>query len=139
MGETLAAGLRRLPRASDLSGSGLSHALPFGVLGHGSGALLGGVQAQPATSPSPALAAGAPSAMAAGISPAVPRVATPAGLAPGVAVDRIRDPVFGMRLANSRQRFHAAGTGRATRARAGARTPRPAAGTRGPRSSAVIR
>jgi hypothetical protein len=42
MGETLAAGVRRLPRASDLGGSGLSNALPSGVLGQGSGAVLGG-------------------------------------------------------------------------------------------------
>jgi hypothetical protein len=49
VGETLAAGVRRLPRASDLSGSGLSDALPIVALGHGSGALLGGVKAQPAT------------------------------------------------------------------------------------------
>jgi hypothetical protein len=63
MGETPAAGVRRLLRASDLGGSGLSNALPVGVLGQGSGAVLGGVQAQLATafadregSPSVALA-----------------------------------------------------------------------------------
>jgi hypothetical protein len=94
MGETPAAGVRRLPRASGLNGSGLSNAPPIGVLGHGSGARLGGVRAQPATSPSPAPAAGAPSASAAGSSQVVPLVSTPAGLALGVAAYRVRDQVF---------------------------------------------
>ena len=94
MGGTLAAGVRRLPRASDLSGSGLSNALPIGILGQGSGALLGGVQAQPATSPSPPPAASAPSGSATGSSQPVPLVSTPAGLALGVAADRVRDQVF---------------------------------------------
>src|SRR5262249_37673198 len=93
-GETLAAGVRRLPRASELSGSGLSNALPIGVLGHGSVALPGGVQARSATSPSPAPAAGAPSAGAAGSSQEVPLVSTPAGRALGVAAYRVRDQEF---------------------------------------------
>ncbi len=67
-------------------GGGLSNALPIGVLGPGSGALPGGVQAQPATSPGPAPAAGS--------SQAVPLVSTPAGLALGVAADQVRDQVF---------------------------------------------
>jgi hypothetical protein len=79
MGETLAAGSRRLPRTIDLSGSGVSNSLPIGVLGHGSGALLGGVQSQPAMSPSLAPAAGAPSVSASGSRQAVPLVSTPAG------------------------------------------------------------
>jgi hypothetical protein len=80
-----------LPRAGDRRGSGLSNALPIGVLGHGSGALLGGVQAQSATSPSPAEAAGAPSVTAAGSSQAVPQVSTPVGRALGVAAYQVRD------------------------------------------------
>jgi uncharacterized protein (TIGR03118 family) len=72
----------------------LSSALLTGVLSPGSGGLLGGVQAQPATSPSPAPAAGAPSASAAGSSQAVPLVSTPPGLALGVATARARDQVF---------------------------------------------
>jgi uncharacterized protein (TIGR03118 family) len=91
---TLAAGVRRLPRASDLGGSGLSNALPIDVLGQGSSAVLGGVQAQPATSPSPAPAAGAPRASAAGSSQAVPRVSTPPGPALGVPAYRVRDQLF---------------------------------------------
>jgi uncharacterized protein (TIGR03118 family) len=72
-----------------------SNALLIGVLGQGSGALLGGVQGQPATSPSPAPAAGAHSASAAGSSQAVPLVSKPAGLALGVAAHRvIREQVF---------------------------------------------
>jgi hypothetical protein len=98
MGETPAAGVVGLPRASDLSGSGPSNAPPIGVLGHGSGALLGGVRAQPATSPSPTPAAGAPSASASGSSQAVPLVSTPAGLALGEASYRVRDQVFGKSL-----------------------------------------
>jgi hypothetical protein len=94
MGETLAAGERRLPRASDLSGSGLSNAPPIGVLGHGSGALLGGLQAQPATPLRSPPAAGAPSASPAGSSQALPLVSTPAGLACGVAAYLARDQVF---------------------------------------------
>ena len=86
MGETPAAGVRGLPRASDLSGSGLSNAPPIGVLGHGSGALLGGVQAQPATSPSPAPAAGS--------SQAVPLASTPPGPALGVPTYRVRYQAF---------------------------------------------
>src|SRR5206468_2901343 len=58
-------GVIRPAGVSDLGGSGLSNALPIGVLGQGSGDVLSGVQAQPATSPSPAPAAGAPSAGAA--------------------------------------------------------------------------
>jgi uncharacterized protein (TIGR03118 family) len=95
---TLAAGVprlpSRLPRASDLGGSGLSNALPIGVLGQGSGAVLGGVQAQPATSPSPAPAAGTPSASAAGSSQAVGPVSTPSGPAPGVPAYGVRDQAF---------------------------------------------
>ena len=94
MGETPAAGVRRLPRASDLGGSGLSSALPVGVLGQGSGAALGGVHAQPATSPSPAPAAGTPSASAAGSSQAVPLASTPPGLALGVPAYRVLDLAF---------------------------------------------
>jgi uncharacterized protein (TIGR03118 family) len=75
-------------------GDGLSNALLIGVLGQGSGALPSGLQAQPATSPIPAPAAGAPSASAAGSSQAVPPVSTPAGLALGVADYRVRDQVF---------------------------------------------
>jgi hypothetical protein len=93
MGETLAAGVRRLPRASDLGG-GLSDALPIGVLGEGSGAVLGGVQGQPATSPSRAPAAGAWGSSAAGGSVAVPPVSTPPGPAPGVPAYRVRDQLF---------------------------------------------
>jgi uncharacterized protein (TIGR03118 family) len=78
----------------DLSGSGLSNALPIGILGQGSGALLGVVQAQPATSPSPAPAAGVPSASAAGSGQAVPPVSKPAGLTLGVAAHRVREQVF---------------------------------------------
>jgi hypothetical protein len=85
MGETLAAGMRRLPRAGDLRGSGLSKTLPIGVLGHGSSALLGGLQAHPATSPSPAPAAGPSSFSAAGSSQAVPLASMPVGRALGVA------------------------------------------------------
>jgi hypothetical protein len=66
-----------------------SDALPIDVLGPGSGALLGGVQAQPATSPIPAPAAGA-----AGSSQAVPSVSTPAGSAPGLPAYQVRDLVF---------------------------------------------
>ena len=83
MGETLAAGVRRLPGASDLGGSGLSSALPIGVLGQGSGAVLGGVQAQPATSPS-----------AAGSSQAAPLVSTQPGPALGVPAYRVLDQAF---------------------------------------------
>jgi uncharacterized protein (TIGR03118 family) len=48
------------------SDGGLPNALTIGVLGQGSGAALGGKQAQPVTSPSQAPAAGTPSAGAAG-------------------------------------------------------------------------
>jgi uncharacterized protein (TIGR03118 family) len=75
-------------------GSGLSNALRIGVLDHSSGALLSGVQAQLATSPSPAPVAGAPSASAAGSTQAVPLVSTPASPALRVAADRVRDQVF---------------------------------------------
>jgi hypothetical protein len=91
MDQTPAAGVRPLPRASDLSGSGLSNALPIGVLAHGTGALLGGAQTQPATSLSPTPAAGAPSVSAAGSSQAVPLVSTPAGRAHVVAAYEVRD------------------------------------------------
>jgi hypothetical protein len=88
MGETLAAGVRRLPRASDLGGTGLSNALLIGVLGQDSGAVPGGAQAQPATSPSPAPAAGS--------SQAVPLASTPPGPGPalGVPAYRVRDQAF---------------------------------------------
>jgi uncharacterized protein (TIGR03118 family) len=91
---TLAAGVGRLPGASDLGGSGLSNALLVGVLGQGGGAVPGGVQAQPATSPSPAPAAGAPGASAAGSSQAVPPASTPPGPAPGVTDYQLRDQAF---------------------------------------------
>jgi hypothetical protein len=52
MGETLAAGVRRLLRSSELSGSGLSNAPPIGVLGHGIGAMLSGIQAGNVAEPS---------------------------------------------------------------------------------------
>jgi uncharacterized protein (TIGR03118 family) len=94
MGETLAAGVRRLPSASDLGGSGLSNALLIGALGRGSGAVLGALQAPPATSPSPAPAAGTPSATAAGSSQTVPLVSTPPGPAPGVPAYPVRDQAF---------------------------------------------
>ena len=48
--------------AGDQRGNGRSNALPIAVLGQGSGAVLGGVHAPPATSPSPAPAARTPSA-----------------------------------------------------------------------------
>jgi hypothetical protein len=86
MGETLAAGVRRLPVASDLGGSGLSSALPIGVLGQGSGAVLGGVLDQLAMSPSPAPAAGS--------SQAVPLDSTPPGPTPGVLAYLVRDQAF---------------------------------------------
>jgi hypothetical protein len=80
--------------AGDQGGNGLANALPSGVLGQGSGAVPGGVQAQPATAPSPAPAAGTPSASAAGSSPAVPLVSTPPGAAFGVPDYRVRDQAF---------------------------------------------
>ena len=83
MGETLAAGVHRLPRANDLGGNELANALPIGVLGQGSGAVLGGVQAQPATSPS-----------AAGSSQAAPLVSTQPGPALGVPAYRVLDQAF---------------------------------------------
>jgi hypothetical protein len=86
MGETLAAGVRRLPGASDLGGSGLSNSLLIGSLGQGSGAVPGGVQAQPATLPSPAPAAGS--------SQAVPLASMPPGPAPGLPAYRVRDQAF---------------------------------------------
>ncbi len=70
-------------------GGHLLDALSIDVLGPGSGALLGGVQAQPATSPIPAPAAGA-----AGSSQAVPPLSTPAGSAPGLPAYWVRDQVF---------------------------------------------
>jgi uncharacterized protein (TIGR03118 family) len=75
-------------------GSGLSNALPIGVLGQGSGAALGGVQAQPATSPSPAPAAGTASASAAGSSQAVPLASTSPDPALGVTAYQVRDQAF---------------------------------------------
>jgi uncharacterized protein (TIGR03118 family) len=66
--------------------------LPIGVLGQGSGTVLGGVQAQPATSPSPAPAVIAPSASAAGSSQAVPLASTPPARALGVPP--VRNQVF---------------------------------------------
>jgi uncharacterized protein (TIGR03118 family) len=89
-----AADVRRLPRASDLGGSGLSKALPIVVLGQRSGAVLSGVQAPPATSPGPAPAAGTPSTSATGSSQAVPLASTPPGPAPGVSAHRVRDQAF---------------------------------------------
>jgi uncharacterized protein (TIGR03118 family) len=80
--------------AGDQGGNGLSDALLIGVLDQGSGAVLGGVQAQPATSPSPAPAAGTPSASAAGSSQAVALVSTPPGPALGVPDYRVRDQAF---------------------------------------------
>jgi uncharacterized protein (TIGR03118 family) len=80
------ADVRQLPRASDLDYAALSNALLIGVLGQRSGAPLGGVWAQPTTSPSPAPAAGS--------SQAVPLVSTPPGPAPGVPDYRTRDQAF---------------------------------------------
>jgi uncharacterized protein (TIGR03118 family) len=94
MGETLAAGVRRLPRASDLGGSGLSSAVLIGFLSQGSAAALGGAQAQPTTSPSPAPAADTPSASAAGSTQAVLLVSTPPGPALGAPTYRVRDQAF---------------------------------------------
>jgi uncharacterized protein (TIGR03118 family) len=85
MGETLAAGVRRLPRASDLGGSGQSSALPFGVLGQGGGAVLSGGQVRPATSSSTS---------AASSSQAVALVSTPSGPTLGVLAYRVRDQAF---------------------------------------------
>jgi uncharacterized protein (TIGR03118 family) len=62
------------------------NALLIGVLGQGSGAVLGGVQAQPTTSLSPAPAAGS--------SQAVPLVSTPPDPALGVRAYRVRDQAF---------------------------------------------
>jgi uncharacterized protein (TIGR03118 family) len=69
-------------------------ALPVGALGQGSGAVPGGVQAQPTTAPSPAPTTGTPSASAAGSSQAVPLVSTPPGPALGEPDFRVRDQVF---------------------------------------------
>jgi uncharacterized protein (TIGR03118 family) len=74
--------------------SGFTNALLISVLGQGSGVVLGGVQAQPGTSPSPAPAAGTPSASAAGSSQAVPLASTPPGPAPGVPAYRVGDQAF---------------------------------------------
>jgi uncharacterized protein (TIGR03118 family) len=67
---------------------------PIGVLGQGSGAALGGVLAQPLTSPSPAPAAGTPCASASGSSQAAPLASTPSG--PGLEVPDywVRDQAF---------------------------------------------
>jgi uncharacterized protein (TIGR03118 family) len=86
--------LTRLSRASDLGGSGLSNGLPIGVLGQGSGAVLAGVPAQPATSPSPAPAAIAPSTSAAGRIQAASLVWTRPGPALPVPASRVHDQVF---------------------------------------------
>jgi uncharacterized protein (TIGR03118 family) len=94
MGETLAAGVHRLPRANDLGGNELANALPIGVLGQGHGAVLGAVQVQPATSPSPAPAAIGPSASEAGSSQAGPLVSTRPGPALRVPAFRVRDQLF---------------------------------------------
>jgi uncharacterized protein (TIGR03118 family) len=83
-----------LAAASDLGGSGLSNALPLGVLGQGSGAVLGGVQAEPATSPSPAPADGTTSASAAGSIRAALLASTPPGPALGVPAYWVWDQVF---------------------------------------------
>ncbi len=72
--------------AGDQGGSGLSNALAVGVLGQGSSAVPAAVRAQPATSPSPAPAAGS--------SQVIPLAATPPGPAPGVPVSRVRDQAF---------------------------------------------
>ena len=73
--------------------AGLSNALPIGVLGQGSGAVLGGVQAQPATSAIPAPQASTPSASAAGSSQAVP-LGTPPGQALEVPAYHLGDQTF---------------------------------------------
>ena len=80
--------------AGDQRGNGRSNALPIAVLGQGSGAVLGGVHAPPATSPSPAPAARTPSASAANSSQAVPLASTPPGQELGVPDSRVRDQVF---------------------------------------------
>jgi uncharacterized protein (TIGR03118 family) len=72
--------------ATDLGGSGLSNSLLIGILGEDGCAELGGVQAQPATSPT--------SAPAAGSSQAVPLASTHTGPALGVFDYRVRDQVF---------------------------------------------
>jgi uncharacterized protein (TIGR03118 family) len=64
------------------------------ALGHGCGVLLGGLQVQLATSPSPVPAAGAPSASAGGSNQAVPTVSTLADRVLGVSAHRVRDQVF---------------------------------------------
>ncbi len=69
-------------------------ALAIGVLGQGSGTVMGGVQAQSAISPSAAPAADKPTASAAGSSQAAPPVSTPAGSAPGMRAYGILDQVF---------------------------------------------
>jgi uncharacterized protein (TIGR03118 family) len=75
--------------ASPQGGDHGSDALPVDVLSPGTRALPGGVQAQPATSPIPAPAAGA-----AGTSQAVPPVPAPAGAAPGLPAYWVSDQVF---------------------------------------------
>jgi uncharacterized protein (TIGR03118 family) len=76
------------------SGSGPSSALPGVVLGQGSGALPGGLEAQPATSPRTAPAAGTTSASSAGSNQAVRLVSTPSRPAIGMHDYWIRDQVF---------------------------------------------
>jgi hypothetical protein len=71
----------------------LSNALPIGDL-QGSGAVLGGVPAQPAMPTGPAPAAATPSASPAGSSQAVPLASTPPGPAIGVPDYRVRDQAF---------------------------------------------
>jgi uncharacterized protein (TIGR03118 family) len=67
-------------------GGGRSDALFIRVLGPGSGALVGGLQALPATSPSAAPAAGG--------SQAVPAVSTPANSVPGLPAYGVGDQAF---------------------------------------------
>jgi uncharacterized protein (TIGR03118 family) len=87
--------------AGDQGGNGgLSNALPIGVLGQGTGTVLGGVQAQSAISPGGIQAQSAtspisgPAAGAAGSSRAVPPVSTAAGSSSGLRAYGILDQVF---------------------------------------------
>jgi uncharacterized protein (TIGR03118 family) len=79
-------GLFGVIQPAEHKGGHLSDGLPINVLGPRSGPLLDGVQAQPATSPIPAPAAGT--------SQAVPPVSPPVGSAPGLPADWVRDQVF---------------------------------------------
>src|SRR5262249_33723013 len=75
-----------------------SDALIIGSFGPGSGTLVSGVHVQPATSPSPAPAAGtsSPGAPGAGSPGAagIPPVSTPTGPALGAAAHRLSDQLF---------------------------------------------